>query len=289
MKKCDILVPIFTPFKKDQTVDYKALKKLVRYVLDKGADGLYTTGSSAETFLLTEEERMKTLEVAAKEANGATVVAHVGTPGTALAVMYAKHAKSMGVDAVASVPPFYYLHGHKAIKKYYTDIADACGLKMMIYNIPGATGVDMSVDQIKDLLSDDRIYSIKYTAADYYVLNRIAVASKKPIYSGKDEAFASALMAGATGAIGTTMNIYPQAFVQIKAAFDKKDIASAQKLQTKLNNIIQPMIESGAVIQAMKYVSKLAGINCGEARRPFKNLTAEDKKKLEQAVRDNAF
>lgn len=289
MKKCDILVPIFTPFKKDQTVDYKALKKLVRYVLDKGADGLYTTGSSAETFLLTEEERMKTLEVAAKEANGATVVAHVGTPGTALAVMYAKHAKSMGVDAIASVPPFYYLHGHKAIKKYYTDIADACGLKMMIYNIPGATGVDMSVDQINDLLSDDRIYSIKYTAADYYVLNRIAVASKKPIYSGKDEAFASALMAGATGAIGTTMNIYPQAFVQIKAAFDKKDIASAQKLQTKLNNIIQPMIESGAVIQAMKYVSKLAGINCGEARRPFKNLTAEDKKKLEQAVRDNAF
>ena len=289
MKKCDILVPIFTPFKKDQTVDYEALKKLVRYVLDKGADGLYTTGSSAETFLLTEEERMKTLEVAAKEANGATVVAHVGTPGTALAVMYAKHAKSMGVDAIASVPPFYYLHGHKAIKKYYTDIADACGLKMMIYNIPGATGVDMSVDQINDLLSDDRIYSIKYTAADYYVLNRIAVASKKPIYSGKDEAFASALMAGATGAIGTTMNIYPQAFVQIKAAFDKKDIASAQKLQTKLNNIIQPMIESGAVIQAMKYVSKLAGINCGEARRPFKNLTAEDKKKLEQAVRDNAF
>lgn len=289
MKKCDILVPIFTPFKKDQTVDYKALKKLVRYVLDKGADGLYTTGSSAETFLLTEEERMKTLEVAAKEANGATVVAHVGTPGTALAVMYAKHAKSMGVDAIASVPPFYYLHGHKAIKKYYTDIADACGLKMMIYNIPGATGVDMSVDQINDLLSDDRIYSIKYTAADYYVLNRIAVASKKPIYSGKDEAFASALMAGATGAIGTTMNIYPQAFVQIKAAFDKKDIASAQKLQTKLNNIIQPMIESGATIQAMKYVSKLAGINCGEARRPFKNLTAEDKKKLEQAVRDNAF
>ena len=289
MKKCDILVPIFTPFKKDQTVDYKALKKLVRYVLDKGADGLYTTGSYAETFLLTEEERMKTLEIAAKEANVATVVAHVGTPGTALAVMYAKHAKSMGVDAIASVPPFYYLHGHKAIKKYYTDIADACGLKMMIYNIPGATGVDMSVDQINDLLSDDRIYSIKYTAADYYVLNRIAVASKKPIYSGKDEAFASALMAGATGAIGTTMNIYPQAFVQIKAAFDKKDIASAQKLQTKLNNIIQPMIESGAVIQAMKYVSKLAGINCGEARRPFKNLTAEDKKKLEQVVRDNAF
>ena len=59
MKRSEILVPIFTPFKEDQSVDYEALKKLVRYVLDKGADGLYTTGSSAETFLLTEEERMK--------------------------------------------------------------------------------------------------------------------------------------------------------------------------------------------------------------------------------------
>ncbi len=288
MKRSEILVPIFTPFKEDQSVDYEALKKLVRYVLDKGADGLYTTGSSAETFLLTEEERMKTLEVAAKEADGATIVAHVGAPGTALAVMYAKHAKSVGVDAVASVPPFYYAHGQEAIKKYYTDIVDACGIKMMVYNIPGATGVQMGADQINDLLSDDRIYSIKYTAPDYYILNRIA-QSKKPIYSGRDEAFAYALMAGATGAIGTSMNFYPNAFVRIKAAFDRKDIAEAQKLQTMLNNIIQPMIDSGTSLAAMKYVSKLVGVDCGGARRPFKELTKEYMIKLEKAVKDNAF
>ena len=289
MKRSEILVPIFTPFKEDQSVDYEALKKLVRYVLDKGADGLYTTGSSAETFLLTEEERMKTLEVAAKEADGATIVAHVGAPGTALAIMYAKHAKSVGVDAIASVPPFYYAHGQEAIKKYYTDIVDACGVKMMVYNIPGATGVNMGVNQINDLLSDDRIYAMKYTAPDYYILNRIVEQSKKLIYSGRDEAFAYALMAGATGAIGTSMNMFPQAFIQIKAAFDKKDIAAAQKLQNKLNNLIQPMVDSGTSLAAMKYVSKLVGIDCGGARKPFKELTKEYMIKLEQAVRDNAF
>ncbi len=289
MKRSEILVPIFTPFKADQSVDYEALKKLVRYVLDKGADGLYTTGSSAETFLLTEEERMKTLEVATKAADGATIVAHIGAPGTALAIMYAKHAKSVGVDAIASVPPFYYAHGQEAIKKYYTDIVDACGIKMMVYNIPATTGVQMGVEQINDLLSDDRIYSMKYTAADYYVLNRIAIQSKKPIYSGRDEAFASALIAGATGAVGTSMNFYPQAFVQIKAAFDRSDIKEAMRLQTKLNNIIQPMLESGVSLAAMKYVSKLVGVDCGTGRKPFKELTKESMIKLEQAVKDNAF
>jgi N-acetylneuraminate lyase len=147
----------------------------------------------------------------------------------------------------------------------------------------------MGVNQINDLLSDDRIYAMKYTAPDYYILNRIVEQSKKPIYSGRDEAFAYALMAGATGAIGTSMNMFPQAFIQIKAAFDKKDIAAAQKLQTRLNNIIQPMIDSGTSLAAMKYVSKLVGVDCGSARKPFKELTAEDKRKLEQAVRDNAF
>jgi N-acetylneuraminate lyase len=288
MKKNEILVPIFTPFKKDQTVDYAALKKLVRYVLDNGADGLYTTGSSAETFLLTEEERMKTLEVAAKEADGKMIVAHVGAPGTALAIMYAKHAKRVNADALASVPPFYYAHAAKEIKQYYTDIADAAGLPIMIYNMPGATGVDMAAEQLIDLLSDDRIYAMKYTAPNYFILNRVITAAKKFVYSGMDECFAYALMAGAKGAIGTSMNFYPQAFVQIKAAFDKGDIQKAQELQTRLNNIIKPIIDM-KTIASMKYCSKLVGVDCGEARRPFRQLTEEDRKKLERAIENNAF
>jgi N-acetylneuraminate lyase len=288
MKKNEILVPILTPFKKDQTVDYAALKKLVRYVLDNGADGLYTTGSSAETFLLTEEERMKTLEVAAKEADGKMIVVHVGAPGTALAIMYAKHAKSLNVDALASVPPFYYAHAAKEIKQYYTDIADASGLPIMIYNLPGATGVDMGAGQLIDLLSDDRIYAMKYTAPNYYILNRVITATNKFVYSGMDECFAYALMAGVKGAIGTSMNFYPQAFIQIKEAFDKGDIKKAQELQTKLNNIIKPIVDM-KTIAAMKYCAKLVSVDCGEARRPIRQLTEEEKKILERAIRDNAF
>lgn len=289
MKKDKILVPIFTPFKEDFSVDYEALKKLVKFVLDKGADGLYTTGSSAEVVLLTEEERKKTLEVAMNAADGAHVVVHVGSAGTDLALMYAKHAKSLGANALASVPPFYYSHNQESIKKYYTDIADGSGLPIMVYNMPGATNVNFNEAQLLDLLEDPRIYAMKYTAPNYYFLERVVSASPKPVYSGMDEAFAFALMAGAYGAIGTTMNIFVEAFIQIQDAFDKREIEKAQALQKQLNNIIQPMVKMGAILPAMKYISQLVGVDCGKARRPFRELTKEEKKILELTVKENGF
>jgi dihydrodipicolinate synthase/N-acetylneuraminate lyase len=85
------------------------------------------------------------------------------------------------------------------------------------------------------------------------------------------------------------MNFYPQAFIQIKAAFDRSDIKEAMRLQTRLNNIIQPILDSGVSLAAMKYVSKLVGVDCGIGRKPFKELTKEYEIKLEQAVKDNAF
>ena len=107
MKKAEILVPLFTTFKKDGSVDYDTLARLTKSVIDRGADGVYVGGSSAECFLLTQEERKQTLECAVKAADGKMVVAHVGAIGTGIACDLARHAKKAGADAVASVPPFY--------------------------------------------------------------------------------------------------------------------------------------------------------------------------------------
>lgn len=91
-----ILVPLVTPFREDESVDYEMLKKLVRYELDSGADGLYVGGSSAECFLLTAEERKKVLETAVRAADGAFVVANIGSIGTAVAEDFAAHARQGG-------------------------------------------------------------------------------------------------------------------------------------------------------------------------------------------------
>ena len=286
-KKADILVPLFTTFNKDGSIDYDTFAKIERYVLDKGADGVYVGGSSAECFSLTQEERKKVLELAVKVADGKQVVAHVGAIGTGIACGLAAHAKKAGADAIASVPPFYHGFQPGEIKGYYTAIADASDLPVIIYNVPGTTGVGLSLAQFKDILSDDRVVAVKYTDVNYYTLDRIKKHTGAFIYSGADECFAYALMAGADGGIGTSMNYCTEKFIAIKEAFDKGDIATAQSEQRKINNCVQAIIETRG-LPAMKYMTTVAtGIDVGCCRKPFRELTQDEKKLLEKTAEEN--
>lgn len=286
-KKADILVPLFTTFNKDGSIDYDTFAKIERYVLDKGADGVYVGGSSAECFSLTQEERKKVLELAVKVADGKQVVAHVGAIGTGIACDLAAHAKKAGADAIASVPPFYHGFQPGEIKGYYTAIADASDLPVIIYNVPGTTGVGLSLAQFKDILSDDRVVAVKYTDVNYYTLDRIKKHTGAFIYSGADECFAYALMAGADGGIGTSMNYCTEKFITIKEAFDKGDIATAQSEQRKINNCVQAIIETRG-LPAMKYMTTVAtGIDVGCCRKPFRELTQDEKKLLEKTAEEN--
>ena len=286
-KKADILVPLFTTFNKDGSIDYDTFAKIERYVLDKGADGVYVGGSSAECFSLTQEERKKVLELAVKVADGKQVVAHVGAIGTGIACDLAAHAKKAGADAIASVPPFYHGFQPGEIKGYYTAIADASDLPVIIYNVPGTTGVGLSLAQFKDILSDDRVVAVKYTDVNYYTLDRIKKHTGAFIYSGADECFAYALMAGADGGIGTSMNYCTEKFIAIKEAFDKGDIATEQSEQRKINNCVQAIIETRG-LPAMKYMTTVAtGIDVGCCRKPFRELTQDEKKLLEKTAEEN--
>lgn len=286
-KKADILVPLFTTFNKDGSIDYDTFAKIERYVLDKGADGVYVGGSSAECFSLTQEERKKVLELAVKVADGKQVVAHVGAIGTGIACDLAAHAKKAGADAIASVPPFYHGFQPGEIKGYYTAIADASDLPVIIYNVPGTTGVGLSLAQFKDILSDDRVVAVKYTDVNYYTLDRIKKHTGAFIYSGADECFAYALMAGADGGIGTSMNYCTEKFIAIKEAFDKGNIATAQSEQRKINNCVQAIIETRG-LPAMKYMTTVAtGIDVGCCRKPFRELTQDEKKLLEKTAEEN--
>ena len=289
MKKHDILVPLFSTFDKDGGVDYETFEKLADYVLSKGADGLYVGGSSAECFSLTQEERKEYLEHAIKVAKkyDAYVVAHVGAIGTGIACDLARHAKSAGADAIASVPPFYHGFQPGEIKKYYTDLADASDLPVIVYNVPGTTGVGLSLNMFKDILSDKRIVAVKYTDVNYYTLDRIKKHTGAYIYSGADECFAYALMAGADGAIGTSCNYAIDKFIAIRKAFLAGDIATAQAEQGKINNCVQAIIETRG-LPAMKYMTTVAtGIDVGCCRAPFRELTADEKALLEKTAAEN--
>ena len=284
-----ILVPIITPFKADETVDHDALAKLVRYLLDAGADGIYAGGSSAECFLLTHEERKETLETVMKAADGAFVVANIGTIGNFPAEDLARHAERQGADAIASVPPFYYGFSFEEVATYYRDLAASVSIPSLIYNIPSLTR-RFSVDQFDELLGNEKIKYLKYTDTDYYMMEQIK--SHRPdifMYSGKDECFLSALSAGADGAIGTTFNFMVQRFLEIQKLYKENKMQEALAVQHRVNEVVRALLDCG-LFDGTKYAIELAsGIVCGHPRRPFHKLTADQKAHIRSTMEANGM
>ncbi|MCL1951693.1 MAG: dihydrodipicolinate synthase family protein, partial [Oscillospiraceae bacterium] len=165
---------LITPFDTDGQVNEDALRQLVRLGLRQGVSGFYVGGSSAEAFLLTQEERRRILETVTDEAAGeAAIIAHVGCMSTGQAIELARHAEACGADAVSSVAPFYYPFSFEELKRYYLDILDSCGLPMVVYNFPGASGVSLKLEQMAELVAHPRVIGVKHTSSDYFLLERL--------------------------------------------------------------------------------------------------------------------
>ena len=237
MKKRELLVPVVTPFRADESVNYGELKKLVRKVLNEGADGIYVCGGSSEFVLLTHEERKEILETVISAADGAYVAAHVGAASTAEAVALARHAKKAGADCIASVPPYWYKYSFVELCGYFTALADA-GLPVMVYNIPASSKVSFTQEEFCALFRDERIFGMKFTDTNYYQMERIKAKTGVYVYSGADECYLSALAAGADGAIGTSFNF------MLLLIFLKNSFPFSVRISTK--EVPMPSFISGA-------------------------------------------
>lgn len=290
MKRFHGIYPaLITPFTKEGYINTEALRKLVRINMEKGVNGFYVGGSTAEAFLLTLEERKQILEIVSEEAkeNNYVVIFQVGSISTKEAITLAKYAEELKIDAISAVPPFYYNFSLEEIKGYYKDILNSVNLPMIIYNIPAFSNVDLNITNFKDLFQDDRVIGIKYTSHDLYQLERIKEFNDSLIVlNGYDEVFLASLAMGADGAIGSTYNFMAEKFIKIKQYYKEGKLDEAKKLQKEANNIIKALIEVG-VYPGIKYILKLQGIDCGECRKPFKTLTNKEKEYIRSVYERN--
>ncbi len=280
-----ILTALLTPFDKDNKINYNALEAHINNNLKMGVDGFYVGGSTAEVFLLTDEERMY-LYQAIKEivADRASLIAHVGSISTENAIKYAKYAEKLGYDAISAIAPFYYNFGIEKIKKYYFDIVDNSSLPMIIYNFPGFSGVNLSADNLKDFLENDKIMGVKFTSNDFFALEQIKSAyPDKVVFNGFDEMYLAGFSMGADGAIGSTFNIMADKFVKIKKLAEDGNMTEARQLQNEANEIITALIKVG-VMEAEKEVLNLMGFDFGSARPPFKKVSKEESEYLYNTV-----
>ena len=280
-----IFPALLTPFDKNDCVNTKVLEAITEYNIKKGVDGFYVDGSTAEAFLLSDQERLAVLESVSKVAKGkATLIAHIGCISTKQAIALAKEAKEMGYDAISSVAPFYYKFSFQEIKKYYFDIVDAVDLPMFIYNFPAFSGVNLTVDNIKEFLTDDRFLGVKHTSNDYFALEQFKAAfPDKLVYNGYDEMFLAGLAMGADGAIGSTFNLMAEKFIEIQKLFKENKIEEARAVQKQANVIIQALCKVG-VMQGEKAVMDALGFDMGPARAPFAPLSDAQKKELLDTV-----
>ena len=273
-----IFPALLTPFDGQDRVDTEVLGRLVDYNLQKGVDGFYVAGSTAEVFLLDAKERLAVMEAVSSRAGGkCTLIAHIGCISTKQAIEYAREAKEMGYDAISSVAPFYYKFSFEEIRRYYFDIVDAVDLPMLIYNFPAFSGVNLTTDNIREFLADDRFLGVKHTSSDFYALEQFKAGfPDKVVYNGYDEMFLAGLSMGADGGIGSTFNFMAEKYIEIRRLFQENDMSAAQALQREVNTILRALVEVG-VMQGEKAIMEGLGFPLGQARSPFAPLSGAQK------------
>lgn len=284
-----VIPATITPFTADEKIHEDAMLQLMHWNMEQGVEGFFIGGSSAECFLLSPEERMETFSIASKFKDKAFLIAHVGAISTREAESYARAAGELGFHAVAATPPFYYGFGSKEIYSYYYDIAQAAGKPVLIYNFPGNTGkqFDLADPVTRSLFQSDFILGVKHTNQVVYQMERIKHLNPKlVIMNGFDETMVAGLALGADGSIGSTFNFMYPHYKKIYDAYNEHRLEEALELQEKANNIMNALCDVG-LIPGIKHVLTTMGIDAGLPRRPFRELTEEQKQYVNDVVETN--
>ena len=167
-----IFSALLVSYNEDGSINEKGLREIIRHNIDNmKVDGLYVGGSTGENFMISTEEKKRIFKIVKDEAKDQIkLIAQVGSINVYESVELAKFATALGYDAISAVTPFYYKFSFNEIKDYYNTIINSVNNRLIIYSIPFLTGVDMTVEQFGELFENEKIIGVKFTAADFYLL-----------------------------------------------------------------------------------------------------------------------
>ena len=280
-----VIPAVLSVFDAQEELDEKGTRELIRFLCSFDIGGLYLTGSTGEAFLMNSEERKRQVEIVMDEVGDRLpVVVHVGAMSTRASIELARHAEAVGAAGISSVPPFYFKFNEEQIFGYYRDISEATSLPMIVYNIPLA-GM-MTVSMIERLASLPNVRGVKYTGTALYEVTQIRDACKPgfQIYGGCDELGSSNIALGVDGIIGSCYNRLPDRYLRIWKAVKESDVETAARLQRKALPVIMLGIQSGSMMACIKLWLRAAGVQAGYARRPFDNFTEEQAESLVRSL-----
>ena len=288
-----IFPAFYACYDNDGNISTQATKDFVEYLIGKGVAGLYVGGSSGECIYLSVEERKQTLEAVMEVAKGRiAIIAHVACNNTKDSQELARHAESLGVDAIAAIPPIYFRLPERAIAKYWNDISAAApNTDFVIYNIPQLAGVALTLSLFDEMLKNPRVIGVKNSSMpiqDIQMFKRQAAINNKEVvvFNGPDEQFIGGRIIGADGGIGGTYGVMPELFVKLNSLIESGDFENAGKLQDDIDEVIYTMCSANGNMYAVAKAAlkKLSGIDLGGVRAPLLNLSDEDNDIVEKVV-----
>ncbi len=274
-----IIPAFYACYEKNGNVNPEAVRALTRYYVEKGVQGLYVGGSSGECIYQSVAERKLVLEQVMAEAKGKlTIIAHVACNNTADSQELAAHAESLGVDAIAAIPPIYFKLPPHAIAKYWNDISAAApNTDFIIYNIPQLAGVSLTVPLLKEMMKNPRCIGVKNSSMPTQDI-QMFLDEGAIVFNGPDEQLISGLAMGAIGGIGGTYGAMPELYLGMRQELLAGNLDKARQMQNEACRIIYKMCSGrGNMYGMIKEILRLnGGPDCGSVRAPLAELVEED-------------
>jgi 4-hydroxy-tetrahydrodipicolinate synthase len=282
-----LFTAIISPFDVKGRVDPEAFAKLIRFQVAKGVDGIYACGTTGLAPLLSLEERKSIAETAVEASGGKIpVVVQVGCADTASSIELAKHAEKAGAYAVASLTPYYYKPGERAIAAHFEAISRAVDIPLLAYNIPQFTGNNVSPGMVSSLARKGTILGIKDSSRDLLQLQDMIdlVPEGFVVMNGTEEYGLYAIMSGAAGLVSGGSSALPEVFESMLAAQKKGDYKAAKAAQKRILKVKDAVRQSP--IPAYYEILRARGIDCGQPRAPFLPMDQADARQMIQGLKD---
>ncbi len=275
------LVAIVSPMQEDGSLDFDALRRLIDWHIAEGTHAIVVVGTTGESPTVDPREHGQLVQVAVQAARGRIpVIAGTGANSTREAVELTAHAKQVGASATLQVVPYYNKPTQEGLYRHFITLADRVDLPIVLYNIPGRTGVTMSAQTVAKLSQHRNIVAIKEATGLLDMTSEIASLCHLPILSGDDSLTLPIMSLGGRGVISVISNLLPDKVTQMVKYAQDSNFAEARAIHYQLFPLIKAVFLDGNPV-GIKYAMKVAGMDSGELRLPLWEASEATKKQIE--------
>ena len=278
---------LITPFTEDG-VNYEALGEIIEFQIENSVDALIICGTTGEAATMPDREHLGVIEYAVKKTAGRVpVIAGTGSNDTAHTIALSKAAESLGMDGLLVVSPYYNKPTSSGLVAHYEAVAKAVSTPIILYNVPGRTGVDIPVSVYRELSQIPNIAGVKEASADITKITKIIASCDNdlPIWTGNDELITPAMSLGAKGVISVISNLLPAETKTLADAALSGNFTEAAAIQMELQPVVEVLFSESNPIP-VKEAMRLIGYDCGSCRLPLTPISLENRKKLEHLIKN---